>query len=72
MDASAEALDHVCNDLVEYFSIRGHSEQCFAMIATQHDVVATTGDVKSRESGHPCTIGEFEMTAARVEQETMQ
>jgi len=72
VDASAKRLNDFGDDLVECVSVSSGSKKRFAMIATEHDVVAPTRDVKSRKSGHPCTMDKVEMTAARVEQEMTQ
>ena len=43
------------DDLIENVSIRVGREEILAVIASQYDVIATTGHMQARRARHPCT-----------------
>jgi hypothetical protein len=52
MHLRVESLDSISYESIEHVVIGGVSEQRFAMIAAQRDVIAAARNVKARGSGH--------------------
>lgn len=54
MHSRIEPLDDRGDDLIERRAVGWASEQRFAMIAPQDDVIAAAGNMETRRSRHPC------------------
>jgi hypothetical protein len=51
---SIEALNRLANDAFENPPVRSAEKDSLAMIASQRDVIETTGHMKAQRTRHPC------------------
>ncbi len=54
VNTNSKALCHSGDDGIQHVPVRSTAEQHFAMVTAKNDMVASTRNVQSRRSWHPC------------------